>query len=282
MNISCLQTFLSVVQTGNLNKAALLLNVTQSTVTARLDTLEDSLGQRLLVRSRRGAEMTKAGFAFRRHAELIVMTWEIGRKKVDLPKGFSGHFSLACHHDLWEAMGAKMIARIAEEQPELAMDIWPGDPDEIRRWMASGLVDAALTLLPLTDAGLDSSRTLIERLVQVSNVDRKVQDWDTGYIFVDHGAEFRRNHAATWSNHETPRFTFASSRWALDHLFENGGSAYLPWRLAEPHVAAGRLFCVDGSTEFKRSLYLIWRGAALNEHPWLPEAATYLAEACLS
>ena len=53
MNIATLQTFLAVVQTGHLNKAAAQLHVTQSTVTTRLDVLEQTLGQKLLVRSRR-------------------------------------------------------------------------------------------------------------------------------------------------------------------------------------------------------------------------------------
>jgi len=50
MNLVTLKTFLAVVQTGNLNKAADLLNVTQSTVTARLDALDTELGQSLLLR----------------------------------------------------------------------------------------------------------------------------------------------------------------------------------------------------------------------------------------
>ena len=62
MNIVVLKTFLAVVQTGNLNKAAELINVTQSTVTARLDALDSELGQALLVRSRKGTQLTKAGF----------------------------------------------------------------------------------------------------------------------------------------------------------------------------------------------------------------------------
>lgn len=39
VNIAALQTFLAVVQTGNINRAAVQLNVTQSTVTTRLDPL---------------------------------------------------------------------------------------------------------------------------------------------------------------------------------------------------------------------------------------------------
>ena len=61
MNLAGLQTFLAIVETGNLVRAAERLHVTQSTVTSRLDTIEDALGQRLLVRSRKGAELTKAG-----------------------------------------------------------------------------------------------------------------------------------------------------------------------------------------------------------------------------
>ena len=80
MNIAAFQTFLAVVETGNLSKAAEQLHVTQSTVTTRLDVLEETLGQKLLVRSRRGAELTKAGFAFQRHAELMVQAWEQARK----------------------------------------------------------------------------------------------------------------------------------------------------------------------------------------------------------
>ena len=49
MNITAIQAFLTVVRSGNLNRAAEQLNVTQSAVTTRLDTLEQALGAKLLV-----------------------------------------------------------------------------------------------------------------------------------------------------------------------------------------------------------------------------------------
>ncbi len=278
MNIVCLQTFLAVVETGNLNKAAEQLHVTQSTVTARLDTLEDSLGQRLLVRSRRGAELTKAGFAFRRHAELIITNWEIARKKVHLPKGFSGHFSLACHYDLWEEKGERLIAGISADHPGLAMEIWPGSMDEVRRWTSSGLIDAGLVPQPLLEAGLISSAPVTERLVQVSSINRPVWDWDPDYIFVDYGPEYRRNHASLWPNYESPRFSFASAKWATEHLLRVGGSAYLPWSIAKPYVESGQLHKIEGSKEFSRMLYLVWRDSTETTHPWLPQSITHIAQ----
>jgi DNA-binding transcriptional LysR family regulator len=65
--------------------------------------------------------------------------------------------------------------------------------------------------------------------------------------------------------------TFGSSSWALAYLLRKGGSAYLPWRLSEPHVKAGRLHPVRGAAEFSRTLHFSWRQDSLTSHPWLTE-----------
>ncbi len=267
MNVEALRTFLAVIQLGNLNKAAEHLHVTQSTVTARLDTLEQTLGQKLLVRSRRGAELTKAGFAFQRHAELMVQSWAQALKAVGLPKGYSDILSFACHFDLWDGAGSAWLDRVRREQPGLALEAWPGDLADIRRWLSSGLSDVALVPEPFSGAGLVSRKYARERLVQVSTVRRAVQAWDPEYIFVDHGAEFRRRHSSLWPTDETARMTFGSSRWALEHLLAVGGSAYLPWRLTEPHVRAGRLFPIESAPEIARDLHMVWREAVRATHP---------------
>lgn len=267
MNIDALRTFLAVIQLGNLNKAAEHLNVTQSTVTARLDTLEQTLGQKLLVRSRRGAELTKAGFAFQRHAELMVRSWTQALKAVGLPKGYSDILSFACHFDLWDHAGSAWLQRIRQEHPDLALEAWPGDLNDIRRWLSSGLSDIALTPEPLSGPDISSRSMGHERLVQVSSVRRTAQAWDPEYIFVDHGAEFRRKHSSLWPTDETAHMTFGSSRWALEHLLEAGGSAYLPWRISQPHIQAGRLHPVEGAPEIERELHMAWRGASRAMHP---------------
>ena len=272
MNIAAIQTFLAVVRAGNLNKAAEQLNVTQSTVTARLDALDEALGQRLLVRSRKGAQLTKAGFAFERHAELLLQTWDQGRKAVGLPKGFLGILSLACHPELWTGIGEQWVDAVQRDHPGMALEVWPGAPAEMRQWLSSGLVDAAYSLEPLTGDGVASRAALSDRLVQVASVDRKVQAWDPAYIYVDLGPAFRRDHRLAWPGDDTPRITYASSSWALEHLLRKGGSAYLPWRLAASHVAAGRLYPVRGADEFSRPVYFNWREASAAVHPWLPTA----------
>lgn len=269
MNIEALRTFLAVVQTGNLNRAADQLHVTQSTVSARLDALDSALGQPLLVRSRRGAQLTKAGFAFQRHAELMLQSWEQGRRAVGLPKGFSGLFSFACEPDLWEGVGADWLEVVRARHPDLALEAWPGEPAEIARWLKSGLVDAAATTESAFGADVGVRELARDRLVQVSTEPRPVQHWHPAYVYVDLGPEFRRWHSLTWPGDETAHRTFGFSRWALDYLLDKGGSAYLPWRLVKNLVAEGRLHPIEGAPEHERVLYLAWREASLTAYPWL-------------
>ena len=273
MNISHVRTFLEVVETGNLNKAAERLNVTQSTVSTRLDALEDAVGQTLLVRSRRGAQLTRAGFAFQRHAEVMVRSWELARRELNLPKGFAGLFSFACHFDLWEGAGAAWIEAVRRTRPDLAVEAWPGTAGEIEGWLSSGLCDAALVPDPVSASGVETQELGQESLVQVATVPRAAQAWDPDYIYVDMGSGFRVRHALAWPGEETARITFGASRWALDELLARGGSAYLPLRMVRDHIATGRLFEVEGSPSFSRPLYLVWRTASLEAHGWIPEEA---------
>ena len=72
MNLVALKTLIAIIETGSLIKAADQLNVTQSTVTARLQSLESSLGQKLVQRNKTGASLTASGIKLKRYAEVIL------------------------------------------------------------------------------------------------------------------------------------------------------------------------------------------------------------------
>ncbi len=64
MDIQLARTFLMVAETGSFIEAGRKMNVTQSTVSARIKTLEDLFGRPLFVRSKNGATLTAAGDQF--------------------------------------------------------------------------------------------------------------------------------------------------------------------------------------------------------------------------
>jgi len=61
MDIQLARTFLAVAATGSFIGAAERLHITQSTVSARIKTLEQQLGTSLFRRGRGGAELTAPG-----------------------------------------------------------------------------------------------------------------------------------------------------------------------------------------------------------------------------
>jgi LysR family nitrogen assimilation transcriptional regulator len=74
MNLRQLKYFLSVVDTGNMTRAAEHLNVAQTALGMQIKQLEESLGVTLLVRHSRGVEPTKAGSLLRERA-LEILNW---------------------------------------------------------------------------------------------------------------------------------------------------------------------------------------------------------------
>ncbi len=269
MNIAAIETFLAVVRTGNLNRAAEQLNITQSAVTARLDVLEQALGAKLLLRSRKGASLTKPGFAFLEQAEVIVRSWENARARTNLPRGVTRIFSLVCHPTLWGGLGAAWMTNLRGSHTETAFEVWAGLAGDARKWLQSGMSDAALLPEPLSEPGLVTREFATDRIVQVATHPREAVKWDSNYVYVDYGPAIRVEHAELWPVEDTAGSSYSNPDWALAHLLSEGGSAYLPHAQVADLMAEGRLFPVSGAPEFTRRSFLSWRELSEAAFPWL-------------
>ena len=91
MNINYLETFLDVMETRNFNRSAERLNMTQSTVSARIRALEEAVRTPLFHRGRFGAEPTAAGYKFLAHASRLRQIWNQARQELALPEGSVRH-----------------------------------------------------------------------------------------------------------------------------------------------------------------------------------------------
>ena len=281
MNIHLARTFLEVLEAGNLNKAAERLNVTQSTVTMRLNSLEEQLGQRLLVRSKSGVGLTNAGFKFRRYAEMLVQIWHQAQQEIALPAPFAGTLNIGYEADLWDGGVDDWLAWYARERPEIALQVWAGDGETLNRWLASGLVDCAVTFGDALKGEFQSEALFADRLVLVSRERRPLKDWDPGYIYVDWGEAFRRNHALAYPASETSPISFGDGAFALRHILARGGSGHLPLRAVQAHLAAGRLYLVAEAPEFARPVFLArspFVAGDLAKADWFEEAVAELKD----
>jgi len=271
MNLTTLKTFICIEETGSLVRASKRLNVTQSTVTARLKQLEEGLGQTLVLRQKSGVVLTAAGHKFLKYARVMDGLWLQARQEVSLPDEVDSLCNMGCHMDLWPNFGCLVFDEIYRDRKNTALTIWPGDGVELDRWFGEGLVDAALTFHPVAHDNQTIYKLHEEKLVLYSTDPDGPIEFDPGYVFVDYGDDFRREHAAVYAAADVARVTFGCAVWAVDHLALRDGSAYLPERLALPLVREGRLFPLSQAEVFLRNVYLVTNKFAIAKWSWLPD-----------
>lgn len=258
MNITILKTFLAIVKTGSLVRASEQLNVTQSTVTARLQALEADLGQTLVVRQKNGASLTSAGIRLRRYAEVMTQLWAQARQEAALPSGISGVCNIGCEISLWPGRGRHLFDHIHETMPSAALSAWHGDDEIISDWLANGLVDVAVMHnVPPTLANGRIHALPDDLLVLMADKPGVPMRHHPGYIYVEAGPEFERQHTESYADADTAKLSFSNAEWALSYLLKNGGSAYLPHRMIEDLVATNRLYPVENAPTFQRHAYLV-------------------------
>ena len=287
MDGTVLRTFLEIIETGSLIGAARRLNVTQSTITARINSLEREIGQKLIHRNKSGTELTSAGFKLKRYAEVMLQLWRQARFETSLPKGFVNVCNLGCEFDLWPDIGTRLLDYLAIHTPDVAVAVWPGDQRQLDRWLNIGLVDVALCYAPQPGSNFATSILFDDDLILVERAEGRpaaARNGATrsGYIYVDHGDEFRRQHAVAFPGDETPAVTIAASEWALDHILRRGGSGYLPMRHARKSLAAGSLRKTRDAPRFKRRIYVVANTQATARWDWFEVAIANLRQGAVA
>ncbi|MGO1120075.1 LysR family transcriptional regulator [Rhodovibrionaceae bacterium A322] len=273
MNLAVLTTFLAVIETGSLIRAAEKLNVTQSTVTARINNLEQDLGQVLFHRRRSGTELTSSGFKFQRYAQVMTEVWRQARLETSLPPQAESLINIGCHMDLWPDLGRDLVHGLRQQHPNVALSAWQGEQGDLNRWLGTGLVDAALCYTPTIAENQTVTVLQVDQMVLVTthqeggNPDQLLSAGD--YIYVDGGEDFRRRHALAYPLMDTPAVTIGSAVWALDNLLQLGGTAYLPRRIVQAALATGRLREVAEATTFERRSYLITNKNSAADQDWI-------------
>ncbi|WP_101065768.1 LysR family transcriptional regulator [Roseovarius salinarum] len=268
MNMTALQTFLAIVDSGSLVRASQKMNVTQSTVTSRLKSLEDELGQVLLNRQKSGTTLTPAGVKLLRYARVMAGLWRQAQYETSLPAGLEAVCTFGCDSTLWHGPGKAFFNAVRSGNPEMALSVHRGTGRDLQAWLAEGAVDVILTYEAVSGGSQTIHPLPAERLVLYSNRPVTPIKSDPYYVFVDHGADYRRRHGESYHDAGIARINFDCPSWAMDFLLENGGSAYLPQYMAAPHVARGALHVVPDAPVFRRKRNLIVNDSAARNWAW--------------
>lgn len=268
MNLEHIRTFLEVAATGNFNRAAANLNVTQSTVSARIKSLEDRLGLVLFARSHTGAALTAPGRRLQRYALNMQRLWRQAQQEVVLPKGFRSLIGLGTQVSLWERLILKWIPWMRERAPDVAVRLEADYSTSLMRQLTDGLLDIGVMYQPRQTAGFVVEELLEEALMLVATGPRAASPaWRDDYVYVDWGDVFRARHAEAFPDMETPAVSVGLGALGLEYILENGGSGYFPVRMVGSDLDAGRLFRVDGAPVIRRPAYLVYAAKPVDPEP---------------
>lgn len=258
MDTELARTFLTVVAAGNFVKAAERLFVTQSTVSARIQSLEQQLGATLFVRNKAGTTLTPAGRQFQKHATSLMRTVERARQDVGVPKGFRASLTIGGRIGIWEALLLETLPAIRSAAPDVAVRAEIGFEEDLMQGLVEGRVDIGVMYAPQSRPGLIVETLFEEQLVLVSTDPDNGAHLGSDYIYVDWGPEFYARHSTVFPEVTGTNLSTNIGWLGLQHLRQFGGAGYFPRRLVGADVAAGALHEIDGAPLFNLPVYLVF------------------------
>jgi DNA-binding transcriptional LysR family regulator len=257
MDTTLARTFLMVAETGSFIDAARKMNVTQSTVSARIKGLEDMLGRPLFVRSKSGAELTAAGEQFQKHALALVRVWQHAQLEVGLSDQHRDHLAVGAPMSLWDGFLLKWVSWLRANIPDIAVSASEGPAAVLSQRLIEGTLDLAVMYNPPQPPGHTIEHLFDEEFVLVTSSKSQGRR-DSDYVFIDWGPDFQQDHAAAYPELANPGLNLDLSSISIDYVLSNESSGYFPMRIVRPHLSRGRLKQPKRARRFVYPVYMVY------------------------
>lgn len=257
MDIDRARTFLEIVHTGSFLKAADRLHVTQTTVSARIRTLEDELGRKLFVRNRNGAALTAAGREFERFAQSFMQVWERARQQLRIPAGRTSVVALGGELSLWNPLLLDWLVWMKEYHPTIAIHANVGVPDQLVEQLRTGVLDLAVLYAPKLLPGFKIELIEEEQLVLVRTPGAADRE-DGAYVHVDWGPQFAAQRGVGPAAFGEPGLLVGLGPLGLNYILRVGGTGYFRMGAVKPHLESGELELVEGAPQFTYPAYAVY------------------------
>lgn len=266
MDVDLARTFLAVVETGSFVDAADRVYVTQSTVSARIKTLEERLGKVLFARSKAGASLTPAGTQFQRHAQAMVRVWEHARLEIALPEGFQVALNVGGQYSLWDGFLIKWLADLRKSSPDIAVRAQLGFSVNLMQALIDGTLDLGVMYTPQGRAGFEVELLFEDQLILVSStVPESTQMPPGNYVMIDWGPEFRADHALNFPEITVPGTYLELGSLSLQYLIETRSAGYVPKRLVADQLESRALHWLRGAPVFSYPAYAVYASDNVEE-----------------
>lgn len=158
LNCTLLNTYVRVVDTGNISAAARSLYLAQSAVSAQLSILTRAVGVPLMERVHGRWETTAAGgMLYDRSRQLLQLVEQLERDINDTVMAVVGHLVVASTRTVTDTLLPSILAGFTKQYPDIRIEVLAGNRTQGELWLSSDDADVALVALPFGKKGLDIS-----------------------------------------------------------------------------------------------------------------------------
>ena len=167
-NLKQLEAFAAAAEQGSFTKAAQSLYLTQSTVSAHIQTLEKALGRPLFLRdARRAVTLTDAGRAVYPQAREILSRCQ-ALQELFREDGRTDRLELAASTVPCQCLLPELMAGFLAARPGCRYQLRRGDSAQVHRWLAAGEVRLGFAGTQLDPQAFRYQPLLRDRLVLVT------------------------------------------------------------------------------------------------------------------
>ncbi|PLC49808.1 LysR family transcriptional regulator [Pollutimonas subterranea] len=141
-DLTDLRLFLNVQEAGTITGGAHRSHMTLASASERIKGMEDALGVALLMRDRRGVQITPAGRTLLHHARIVLQQMDRMRGDLDqYGKGLKGHVRLLCNTSALSEYLPEILSDFLARHPQVSVDLEEMLSYEIADTVRAGMAD---------------------------------------------------------------------------------------------------------------------------------------------
>ena len=158
LDVESLRTYLAVLDTGGMTRAAERLDVTQSAVSWKIKRLEERVGRPLLIRDGHTVRPTRDGRALLDDARTIVELHDGAVWRLRSPE-LTGKIKLGSNEEIDATHIASLLGRFKRSHPNATIEFVIDHTERLATLVDSGMIDVAL--MQVTDEQLRNDDTVL-------------------------------------------------------------------------------------------------------------------------
>ena len=170
MDIKQIINFITIVEEGNITKAAQKLHISQPPLSNQLKALEEELGVKLIERGSRKVTLTDVGNLLYKRGKDMVSVFESTLNEVeDFKSGIEGVLKIGAVSTCNQFIPNELISPYAKQYPKVKFELYEGNTYEVVDMIERGIVDIGVVRTPFNSENLCCLNLRTEPMVVVVN-----------------------------------------------------------------------------------------------------------------